>query len=239
MRLPGSGSGPAGRRAMTPAVLLAAVFAATCAAASIAFVAAHGGLEVPNLLPAASGIAAAIPSSTAGAVSSATTPSLAPSFAPTPQPSPTAGSSAIPTTEPTGPATPVPTLDPLAALQACADHPGCYEYTIRRDDTLSTIADRWLIPIATLEVLNPQVTDPRTIVVGQILYLGRTPFVRLDPCPGVSGCYRYVVRPGDRLSTIAGRFGLTTEAILAFNPLISDPNAIYSGQTIRLPGPTG
>ena len=50
-------------------------------------------------------------------------------------------------------------------------------------------------------------------------------------------CYLYIVRAGDRLSTIAGRFGTTTNAILALNPKVTDPNAIYSGQTIRLPGP--
>jgi LysM domain len=133
---------------------------------------------------------------------------------------------------------PAPTPDPLTALPACPGFPGCYVYTIRRGDTLSTISDRWLISIPMLEALNPQVVDPATIVVGQWLYLGRSPFVRLDRCPDAPGCYLYVVRAGDRLSTIAGRFGITTIAILALNPRITDPNAIYSGQTIRLPGPT-
>jgi LysM repeat protein len=45
------------------------------------------------------------------------------------------------------------------------------------------------------------------------------------------------VQPGDRLSTIADRYGITTEAILAANPTITDPNLISSGQVIRLPHP--
>lgn len=222
-------SRPPARRTLTPAVLLATAFMVVCAVVSIGFVAANGGLVVPQLVAAAStGPTAALPSSEPA--------SPAPvSPAPTPAATVPAPSSSQP-----GPSlapTPIPSLDPLAALPACPDHPGCYLYTIRRGDTLSSIGSHWLIPVSTLEALNPQVTDPSTIVVGQVLYLGRTPFVRLDRCPDLAGCYLYVVRPGDRLSTIAGRFGTTTSAILALNPAITDPNTIYSGRTIRLPGP--
>jgi len=222
-------SRPPARRTLTPAVLLATAFMVVCAVVSIGFVAANGGLVVPQLVAAAStGPTAALPSSERA--------SPAPvSPAPTPAATVPAPSSSQP-----GPSlapTPIPSLDPLAALPACPDHPGCYLYTIRRGDTLSSIGSHWLIPVSTLEALNPQVTDPSTIVVGQVLYLGRTPFVRLDRCPDLAGCYLYVVRPGDRLSTIAGRFGTTTSAILALNPAITDPNTIYSGRTIRLPGP--
>jgi nucleoid-associated protein YgaU len=222
------------RRTLTPAVLAAAIFTTVCALASISFVAANGGLTLPlagtpspGAVAAASPTAAAEPLVSPSPILSAGTPvpTLAPLESPVPSISPTPG------------ATPAGTPDPLAVLPPCPDHPGCYEYTIRRGDSLSTIGDRWLIPVSTIEALNPQITDPSTIVVGQILYLGRTPFVRLEACPNVSGCYLYVIRPGDRLSTIAGRFGTTTTAILDANPAITDPNAIYSGQTIRLPGP--
>jgi hypothetical protein len=231
---PATRAAPAGRT-LTPAVVLAAGFAILCALASVGFVAGRGGLLLPVASLGASSVALAslapTPSPSGAPSSLATsTPSAEPSAIPSASPAPSAG----PTPQPT----PVGTPDPLTALPACPDHPGCYLYTIRRGDTLSTISDRWLIGVWLLEALNPQVTDPSTIVVGQTLYLGRSPFVRLDRCPDVPNCYLYVVRPGDRLSTIAGRFAITTSAILALNPRITDPNAIYSGQTIRLPGPT-
>jgi murein DD-endopeptidase MepM/ murein hydrolase activator NlpD len=133
--------------------------------------------------------------------------------------------------------TPAASVDPLTALPGCPGHPGCYLYTVVRGDTLSTIADHWLIGLSIVEALNPSITDPSTIVVGQTIYLGRSPVVVLDPCPDQAGCYLYVVRSGDRLSTIAGRYGTSTAAILELNPSITDPNQIYTGQTIRLPGP--
>jgi peptidoglycan endopeptidase LytE len=123
-------------------------------------------------------------------------------------------------------------------LPACPDHPGCYEYTVRRGDTLSTISDRWAISLRILEALNPQLTSPRTIFVGQTLFLGRTPLVSLPACPDAPACYLYIVRPGDRLSTIAGRYQITIQMILTVNPKITDPSAIFSGQTIRLPAPS-
>jgi len=45
----------------------------------------------------------------------------------------------------------------------------------------------------------------------------------------------YKVKGGDSLITIAKRKGISYGALVAANPQISDPNKIYSGQTIRLP----
>lgn len=54
-----------------------------------------------------------------------------------------------------------------------------------------------------------------------------------DPAPGV---IRYVVRPGDTLFIIAARFNVTVESILRINPQITDPNVIFAGQIINIPG---
>lgn len=234
-------SRPAARRTLTPAVLVAALFATACAGVSIAFVAAHGGLEVPGA-PGGSGPVAldspsAEPGRSDGPAATLVPAPTASSTNPlsTPESSVPPAASVGPSVAP--PATAVPSIDPLTALPGCPGHPGCYEYTIRRGDSLSTIGDRWLIGTWILEALNPQVTDPSTIVVGQVLYLGRSPVVRLDACADTPHCYLYVVRAGDRLSVIAGRYGTTTSAILAFNPSISNANQIRTGQVIRLPGP--
>jgi LysM repeat protein len=122
-------------------------------------------------------------------------------------------------------------------LPGCPGIAGCYEYLIRRGDSFSGVASRYAIPVSIVRALNPEVTDPGTIIVGRILYLGRSPFLRLPPCGDVTGCSLYTVKPGDRLSTIAGRYGITVPAILEANPEIEDPNTIFSGQVIRLPHP--
>lgn len=238
-------SQPPSRRTLTPAVLGSALFAAVCAVFAIAFVAARGGLQMP-IAPTRPAVAIASPAPTGVASAPVQTPlpTVVTSAAPTIEPSP-APSEAPPTTPPT-PAPTVgpggqPTLapnDPLLRLPPCPGQPGCFEYTIQRGDSLSGIASRYLIPVSTVRALNPELTDPSIVVVGHILYLGREPFARLPACPDAPACSLYTVRPGDRLSTIAGRYGISVEAILAANPAITDPNLISSGQVIRLPHPT-
>lgn len=43
----------------------------------------------------------------------------------------------------------------------------------------------------------------------------------------------YIVRPGDTVWSIARRYGITSEEIIAYNNL-SNPNAVYPGQRLRL-----
>jgi hypothetical protein len=222
------------RRTLTPAVVASALFVVACALGALTFVAARGGLQMPVAATGSQGATASqppAPTSTTGAATAA--PTLAPpSSPPSPAPVATSEPGSTPTIAPSP--TPAATFDPLTALPGCPDLPGCYEYLIRRGDSLTGVASRYAIPVSIVLALNPEITDPGTIVVGQILYLGRDPFLRLPACTDAPDCFLYTVRPGDRLSTIAGRFGITVEAILAANPSIADPNAIYSGQLIRL-----
>ena len=45
----------------------------------------------------------------------------------------------------------------------------------------------------------------------------------------------YVVQPGDTLSGIADRFGVSLSDLEAANPQIVDPNTIFPGQVINIP----
>jgi hypothetical protein len=89
--------------------------------------------------------------------------------------------------------------------------------------------------VSTVLALNPEIADPSTIVLGNVLYLGRDPRVRLEPCgPDTIDCWLYVVQPGDTLAAIAARYGVTVNYILSANPEIEDENTIFSGQVLRL-----
>lgn len=223
------------RRTLTPVVLASALFVVACAMVAITFVATRGGLQMPL---AASGSAIAAASGSPSAPPTGGLPTTAPTSAPPASPVATPAPTLAPTPEPgeTHTANPSPSpFDPLFALAPCPDQPGCYEYLIKRGDSLSGVASRYAIPVSTVLALNPEITDPSAIVVGDLLYLGRDPMLRLEPCPDAPNCSLYVVRPGDSLSTIAGRFDLSVEAILDANPEIGDQNQIFSGQVLRLP----
>jgi hypothetical protein len=232
--------GPTGqieRRTLTPAVLASALFVAASAIFAVTFVAGRGGLDMPvaSRGPAAVASPEASPSEPTGP-----TPTTVETPVPASLPPPTAPPpSAAPTTAPTpGPTVPTPTLDPddpLLALPECPDHPGCFMYTIQRTDTMSGIVSRYQLSLTVVLALNPQVADPSVVVTGQTLYLGRTPFVRLEPCPDEPACLLYVVVSGDSLAGIAARFGLTVEQIRDQNPGLARPLSV--GQVIELPHP--
>ena len=151
-RQPGRRTATPARRTATPAVLASVIFTAASAVFAIAFVTARGGLQMP--------IAATPPPV---AVASAGPTEALSIETPGPTTAPSGLASVAPATLPPGPTTPpataasspiptagAPTLDPsdpLLALPPCPDLPGCFEYTIRRGDTLSGVASRYLVPV--------------------------------------------------------------------------------------------
>jgi nucleoid-associated protein YgaU len=223
-----SGPSQSRPRSLTPAVAAAIVFLAAAALASVSFVVARGGLELPLAATPLPVVAVGSPTPAA--------PTFAASLEPTgsPPPSSTASSGPSPAASPSARPTPAGSPDPLLALATCPGHPGCYLYTVRRGDTFSGVSDRFRLQLWITRALNPELGSGGVIVVGQTLYLGRDPEARLDPCPDGAACRLYVIRSGDTLSGIADRYGVAETGILALNPGLS-ANSIVSGQEIRLP----
>ena len=73
------------------------------------------------------------------------------------------------------PSTPVAsastTPDKLALLKPCPDKPDCYIYRIARGDNLRNIAKFFAVPYQTLLDLNPQITNPSIIHIGDEITL--------------------------------------------------------------------
>ena len=60
---------------------------------------------------------------------------------------------------------------PLATLEPCPGRPNCYLYIVQFGDSLTELADFFGIPVDVILRLNPQITDPSLIVVGDRLVL--------------------------------------------------------------------
>jgi spore coat assembly protein SafA len=99
-------------------------------------------------------------------------------------------------------------------------------YVVHQGDTLSGIAESFGVSLPALEAANPRITNPNLIFPGQVILIPVTP-----PAPGT-----YVVQSGDTLSGIAEKFGVSLSALEAANPQVSDPNLIFPGQVLNLPG---
>jgi LysM repeat protein len=104
-------------------------------------------------------------------------------------------------------------------------------YVIRRGDTLSAIAARTGHSVGYLAWLN-HLHEPGLLVAGTVLEI-----------PGSSGAHtptrlssaqRYLVQPGDTLSGIAARAGISLGALAAANG-ISATGVLFAGATLVLP----
>jgi LysM repeat protein len=110
-------------------------------------------------------------------------------------------------------------------------------YTIRSGDTLSAVASRFGVSLGALEAANPQIHNFNLIYPGQTIQVPDA-YSAPAPAPAVnlSGQSTYTVKSGDTLSGIASRFGVSLGALESANPQITNPNLIYVGQQIHIPG---
>jgi len=111
--------------------------------------------------------------------------------------------------------------------QASPSLSSCSYYTVQRGDTLYSIARRHGSTVQAIAQASG-ILNPAYIYVGQVLCIPG----QATPLP--SGGY-YIVQRGDTLYSIAHRFGTTHWAIAVANSL-SNPNYIYPGQGLIIPG---
>ena len=102
-------------------------------------------------------------------------------------------------------------------------------YTTQPGDTLAAIAGRFNTTVSVLLAANPAVTDPNQISPGEQIFIpGST--------VNVDGQTVYIVKGGDDLTQIAARQGVTLEALEQANPQIADPDIIFAGAHLIVPG---
>jgi LysM repeat protein len=105
-------------------------------------------------------------------------------------------------------------------------------YTVQAGDTLFRIALRFDTTVQALMELNG-LGDPNTIWVGQNLLVRGTRAVETPATTAGTGSY--TVQPGDFLGAIALRFNTTVAALTSLNNIVN-PDLVYVGQTLLVPG---
>jgi LysM repeat protein len=139
------------------------------------------------------------------------------------------------------PAAPQPSPPPTPAAAPPAQPAPATTHRVADGDTLSGIAARYGISLADLRATN-RLEDSDVIFVGQELRLpGSTSPAAAPPnapAPTLAASVRpteHIVQPGDTLSGIAARYGVSPDELLQLNQL-ADPHLIGIGQRLRLPG---
>jgi len=107
-------------------------------------------------------------------------------------------------------------------------------YSVQPGDTVSSIAQRYGLSTASVLALNG-LSWRSVIFPGQVLRLTTAPVKTTAPPPARTQAGRYTITKGDTISSVAARFGITTQSILTANGL-SATSIIYPGQTVMIPG---
>ena len=106
-------------------------------------------------------------------------------------------------------------------------------YLVRDGDTLWAISDATGVPVSQLAAANG-LDDPDWVPAGKVLTVPRGGGAKAAAAPTPGATTKYTVRPGDALSDIAWRAGVTPAQLAAANG-ISDPNFLAVGQVLIVP----
>jgi N-acetylmuramoyl-L-alanine amidase len=105
-------------------------------------------------------------------------------------------------------------------------------YEVKPGDSLTSIANRHGTTVERLANLN-DLRNPNHIVIGQTLKVpGRS------GGGGGGGASTHTIRPGQSLSGIAKRYGVSAQRLAEVNG-IRNPNLIFAGQTLKVPSKGG
>ncbi len=115
---------------------------------------------------------------------------------------------------------------------------GYATYIVARGDTLRSLALRFGTSMSVLASLN-NIANYNLIYEGQRLTVpsgqgSPDPAPAPDPAPSPAGTY--IVQWGDTMRKIAARMNVSLSDLLAVNPQITNPDRIYFGQRINIPG---
>ena len=124
---------------------------------------------------------------------------------------------------------------PAASSTTGSTAGGGSTYTIQRGDSLGSIAQKFDVTTAAILAVNPSITNPDVLAVGQQIKLPAGPSVSAPATSGESsGQQIHVVQRGETLSSIARRYGVTMAAMQQANNL-ANPDKIIVGQELVVP----
>ncbi|BBN93306.1 LysM peptidoglycan-binding domain-containing protein [Deinococcus grandis] len=124
------------------------------------------------------------------------------------------------------------TVPTSSAPRAAAAPVKAGTYTVRAGDTLSGIAVRTGVSVASLRAANPRLKTADAVQAGWVLTVPISSAPRAA-APVKAGTY--TVRDGENLTVIARRFGLSVTQLVNANPQYRGGKAMWAGAKLIIP----
>ncbi len=99
-------------------------------------------------------------------------------------------------------------------------------YAWQKGDTLNVLAQDLGISHSAIKQANPQITDWKSVSVGEVINL---------PANAYADTGTYTVQSGDTLASIAALYNIPAQTLKQVNPQISNWSNIYVGEQIIIP----
>lgn len=106
------------------------------------------------------------------------------------------------------------------------------QYTIKKEDTLSAIAQQFGTTAAMIMAANPQIKHQDDIAEGQIIII---PIAATRATP--LGQNTHIVQPGESMYLIAKKHSVSLNTLIKANPQKKNPHLLSPGEVLNLPGP--
>ena len=107
-------------------------------------------------------------------------------------------------------------------------------HTIKKGDTLYSLAKKYGTTVEDIVRINPDITDGKTISIGKTYKMVANNNSKISN----NNSFDYTVKKGDTLYSLAKKYGTTVEDIVRINPDITDGEGIKIGVTYKIPNLT-
>ena len=120
---------------------------------------------------------------------------------------------------------PLPTPENTGGTDSGTVIENTVSYTVKKGDTLSSIAQKYNTSVQDIVALNTIIKNPNLIYPGwRLTIITNT---------SSNSYFTYVVKKGDTLSAIAKKYGTTVSQLVSLNN-IKNPDLIYPNQRIKI-----
>jgi LysM repeat protein len=130
----------------------------------------------------------------------------------------------------------------MGAWQPASAQDGSRSHTVASGETLTSIADKYSTSVEAIVALN-KLKDANSVYIGQVLKIpsrfgnsnnsASAAQVSSNDVPGT-----YTIKPGDTLISIASRFGVSVDMLVAANK-IKDAAVVQIGMVLKIPAGGG